>query len=52
MKFKSWVTATLLLMLLVFWFLIFADSFILNWSGIIGCLICAFLLTKYSMFYN
>lgn len=48
MKFKSWVTVTLLLLLFVFWILIFADGFILNWAGVIGTLICVILLTKYS----
>ena len=48
MKFKSWVTVTLLLLTLVFWFLIFADGFALNWTGVFGTLICVILLTKYS----
>ena len=48
MKFKSWVTVVLLCMLLVFWFFIFADGFILNWVGVFGTLICVVLLTKYS----
>ena len=47
-KFKDWVTALLLCTWLIFWFLIFADGFILNWIGIIGTLLCVVLLTKYS----
>ena len=48
MKFKSWVTVILLCMLLVFWLMIFADGFIINWVGVFGTLVCVILLTKYS----
>ena len=52
MKLKDWVIVVLLCMLLVFWFLIFADGFMINWIGLFGTIICGYLLVKYSGFYN
>ena len=52
MKFKSWVNVILLCMLLVFWFLIFADGLYTCYIGIFGALTCTILLDKYSGFWN
>lgn len=48
MKFKPWVTAILIILFFVFWFLVFADMVSLNITGLVGMTICVYLLTKYS----
>lgn len=52
MRFKSWVNVVLLCALLVFWFMIFADGLKICFMGLIGALICAVLLNKYSGFWD
>lgn len=48
MKFRTWVTAVLIILFFVSWFSLFADSFVQNWLGIFGMFITVYLLTKYS----
>lgn len=48
MKFKNWVSVTLLIMSSIFVLMVFIEPFILNWIGVIGTFVCVLLLTKYS----
>ena len=48
MKFKNWVSITLMIISSVFMLLVFMESFKFNYIGLIGTLICTLLLTKYS----
>lgn len=50
MKFKNWVSITLLIISSIFMFMIFTEPFILNWIGVAGTLSCTLLLAKYSKF--
>ena len=47
MKLKLWVEVILLILASICVLLIFTEPFILNWIGIVGCLVIAIPLAKY-----
>ena len=47
MKLKLWVEVILLILASICILLIFTEPFILNWIGIVGCLVIAVPLAKY-----
>ena len=52
MKFKKWVTNTLLVINALFIILLFADPIFINLIGIVGSSIITYLLTRYSKICN
>ena len=50
MKFKNWVSITLLIINAAFIIMYFAEPIIFNISGLIGSATCTYLLTRYAKF--
>lgn len=50
MKFKNWVSITLLIINAAFIIMYFAEPIIINISGLIGSATCTYLLTRYAKF--